>query len=157
MKFAMFIVHGDDSVTPEDEAAAPDVDEWFEYVRGKGAFVHAVRLLDPPEAKTVAQRGGELLVTDGPFAETREWIAGFAILECASMDEALEIAGAEPSGVLRPARAPAGALLDAGRLTQPTATSSMHMMLPSLSVNHAARPISGIVAMSPSQLTPGMS
>ena len=97
MRFAMFIVHGDDSVTPEDEAAAPDVDEWFEYVRGKGAFVHGVRLLDPPEAKMVARRGGELLVTDGPFAETREWIAGFAILECASMVEALEIAGRNPA------------------------------------------------------------
>jgi hypothetical protein len=97
MKFAMFIVHGDDTVTPADEAAAPDVDEWFEYVRGKGALVHAVRLLDPPKAKMVAQRGGELLVTDGPFAETREWIAGFAILECDSMDDALEIAARNPA------------------------------------------------------------
>ena len=86
MKFAMFIVHGDDSVTPADEAAAPDVDEWFDYVRGQGAFVHAVRLLDPPEAKMVAQR-----------AETREWIAGFAILECDSMDDALDIAARNPA------------------------------------------------------------
>jgi hypothetical protein len=97
MKFAMFIVHGDHSVTPEDEAAAPDLDEWFEWVRGKGAFVQGVRLLDPPEAKMVARRGGELLVTDGPFAETQEWIAGFAIIECDSMDEALEIAGHNPA------------------------------------------------------------
>jgi hypothetical protein len=97
MKFAMFVVHGDDSVTPADEAAAPDVDEWFEYVRARGAFVHAVRLLDPSEAKMAARRGGELLVTDGPFAETREWIAGFAIVECASMADALEIAGRNPA------------------------------------------------------------
>jgi hypothetical protein len=54
-------------------------------------------------------------------------------------------------------RQPVSDRLDAGRLTQPTATSSMHMMLSSLSLNHAARPISGTVAMSPSQLTPGMS
>jgi hypothetical protein len=97
MKFAMFIVHGDDSVTPDDEAAAPDLDEWFAWARDKGAFVQGVRLLDPPEAKMVAQRGGELLVTDGPFAETQEWIAGFAILECGSMDEALEIASRNPA------------------------------------------------------------
>ncbi len=97
MKFAMFIVHGDDSVTPEDQAAAPDLDEWLDQVRSKGAFVHGVRLLDPPGSKTVAQRGGELLVTDGPFAEAREWIAGFAILECESMDDALEIAARNPA------------------------------------------------------------
>jgi hypothetical protein len=36
-------------------------------------------------------------VTDGPFAETREWIAGFAILECDSMDDALEIAARNPA------------------------------------------------------------
>jgi hypothetical protein len=93
----MFVVHGDDSVTPEDEAAAPDLDEWFERTRAEGVFLHGVRLFDPPEARTVAQRGGELLVTDGPFAETQEWIAGFAILECASMDEAVEIAARNPA------------------------------------------------------------
>jgi hypothetical protein len=97
MKFAMFIVHGDETVTPADQAAAPDLDEWFGWARGRGAFVHGVRLLDPPEARTVAQRGGELLVTDGPFAETREWIAGFAIIECDSMEEAVEIAARNPA------------------------------------------------------------
>jgi len=97
MKFAMFIVHGDETVTSEDEAAAPDLDEWFEWAHASGAFVHGVRLLDPPEAKTVAQRGGKLLVTDGPFAETREWIAGFAIIECDSMEDAVEIAGRNPA------------------------------------------------------------
>ena len=97
MKFAMFVVHGDDSVTPADEAAAPDLDEWFEWARGRGALVHAVRLLDPPEARTVARRGGELLVTDGPYAESQEWIAGFAILECASVEEALEIVSRNPA------------------------------------------------------------
>ena len=60
MKFAMLIVHGDETVTPEDEAAAPDLDEWFAWAREKGAFVHGVRLLDPPEAKTLAQRRGEI-------------------------------------------------------------------------------------------------
>ena len=95
MKFAMFILHGDESVTPADEAAAPGLDDWV--TSAGAAYVQGVRLLDPPEARTVAQRGGELLVTDGPFAEAREWIAGFAILECASMDEAVEIAGRNPA------------------------------------------------------------
>ena len=47
--------------------------------------------------KRIAFDGASRTVTDGPFAETREWIAGFAIVECASMAEALEIAGRNPA------------------------------------------------------------
>ncbi len=42
------------------------------------------------------RRDGKLLVTDGPFAETREWIAGFDILECEDLDEAIAIAAEHP-------------------------------------------------------------
>ena len=49
-----------------------------------------------PTAKTVRMRGGKVLVTDGPFAETREWICRFDILECADLDEAIEIASQHP-------------------------------------------------------------
>ena len=41
-------------------------------------------------------RGGELLVSDGPFAETKEVIVGFDILECADLDEAIEVARTHP-------------------------------------------------------------
>jgi hypothetical protein len=95
MKYVMFILHGDESVTADDEAAAPTLDEWVG-VAGP-AYVQGVRLLDPPEARTLARRGGELLLTNGPFAESQEWIAGFAILECDSLDEALELAGRNPA------------------------------------------------------------
>jgi hypothetical protein len=95
MKFAMFILHGDDTVTPEDEAAAPSLEEWT--ALAGPAYVQGVRLLDPPSGRTVARRGGELLVTAGPFAETQEWIAGFALLECDSLAEAVELAGRNPA------------------------------------------------------------
>ncbi len=54
------------------------------------------------------RRGGKVIVTDGPFAETHEWIAGFDILECENLEEAIEIASRHPmstSGIieLRPA------------------------------------------------------
>ena len=48
------------------------------------------------DATTVRMRGGQVLITDGPFAETREWIAGFDILECADLDEAIKIAAEHP-------------------------------------------------------------
>jgi hypothetical protein len=44
----------------------------------------------------VRVRGGERLITDGPFAETREWIAGFDVIEAADLDEAIDIAAGHP-------------------------------------------------------------
>jgi hypothetical protein len=54
------------------------------------------RLADRADARTVRLRQGRLLVTDGPFAETKEWIAGFDLLECASLAEAIRIASGHP-------------------------------------------------------------
>ena len=42
-------------------------------------------------------RDGEVLLSDGPFAETKEQVAGFDVIECASMDEAIEIAARHPT------------------------------------------------------------
>jgi len=95
MKYVMFVC-GEPDVPAEDEAAAPDLDAWFDYVDAKGAHLHSVRLQAPADAVTVRVRGGKPLVTDGPFAETREWIAGFAILECASQEDAVDIALRNP-------------------------------------------------------------
>ncbi|MBW0092156.1 hypothetical protein I4I73_14885 [Pseudonocardia sp. KRD-184] len=47
-------------------------------------------------ATTVRVRAGELLVTDGPLAETKELIVGYDVLECADLDEAVEVARAHP-------------------------------------------------------------
>jgi len=48
-------------------------------------------------AKTVRVRDGETLVTDGPFAETKDAIAGYDVIECGSLEEALEIAAKHPA------------------------------------------------------------
>ena len=49
-----------------------------------------------PDATTIRVRDGELLVSDGPFAETKEVIVGYDLLECADLDEAIEVARAHP-------------------------------------------------------------
>ena len=64
-------------------------------------------------ATTVRVRNGELLVSDGPFAETKEVIVGFDLLECADLDEAIEVARAHPMArdgrlELRPFATPTG-------------------------------------------------
>jgi hypothetical protein len=96
VKYIMMIVldpdHGE-----ADEANAPDIDEWFEYARERGQYDLGVRLQDREEARTVRVRGGKTIVTDGPFAETKETLAGFALLDVETYEEALELALRNPA------------------------------------------------------------
>ena len=89
MKYAMFIVQ-DPEVTETDSAAAPSIDDWFDYMIDKGAYQQGIRLQPKSDATTVRVRDGKVLITDGPFTESAEWIAGLAIIECADLDEAIE-------------------------------------------------------------------
>ena len=96
MKYVMFIVNDPDH-SDDDEANAPDVEDWFAFARERGHYDLGVRLQDPPTATTVRVRGGKTITTDGPFAETKESIAGFALIEAASLEEAIELAVRNPS------------------------------------------------------------
>ena len=95
MKGLMFVCHDTDH-TDDDSVAAPDLDTWFDHVRGKGAYITAVRLHETDTATTVRRRGGERQVTDGPCTEAAEWVGGVAVLECADLDEAIDIAARNP-------------------------------------------------------------
>src|SRR3984957_17041500 len=70
---------------------------WVEEMDGRGVRLLGRELELPETAATVRVRDGETLVTDGPFAETKEFIAGFDVLECADLDEAIEVAAKHPS------------------------------------------------------------
>ena len=70
---------------------------WLEVTARDGANLHGSRLQPVREAATVRERAGELLVTDGPFAETKEQIAGYDVIECADLDAAIELAAAHPT------------------------------------------------------------
>jgi hypothetical protein len=90
--------------TPTDHrppADDPGVDfsRWIAYgesLRDAGLLVGSNRLHETEMATTVRVRGGETLVTDGPFAETNEYLAGYFLLECPNLDAALEAAGRVP-------------------------------------------------------------
>lgn len=69
---------------------------YTEHVRREGAFVDAAPLAAPTSATTVRVRDGNRLITDGPFAETKEWLGGFYMVECDSLDKALELAAECP-------------------------------------------------------------
>jgi len=64
----------------------------------KGVFQGAEPLTPSTTATTVRVEGGKVLLTDGPFAETKEQLAGYYILDCANLDEAIEWAAKIPSG-----------------------------------------------------------
>ena len=66
-------------------------------VRDNGKLVTADRLQPTAAATTVRIRNGETLVTDGPFAETKEQLGGYYVLECENVDEALEYAAKLPT------------------------------------------------------------
>lgn len=78
--------------TQADRDAAPDVAAWWQEVNDSGRYVLGDRLRPAQEAATVRVRGGEVLVTRGPFTELSEVVAGFDVLECGSMEEAVAIA-----------------------------------------------------------------
>ena len=70
---------------------------WLEDTIARGVNLQGSYLQPSQNAATIRARDGELLLTDGPFAETKEQIAGFDIIECADMQEALRVAGGHPT------------------------------------------------------------
>ena len=98
MKYLLMIC-GDESaeLTPEERAdMASSTEAWVEEMDGRGVRQLGQRLRPVSDATTVRMRGGDLLVADGPFAETKEQIAGFDVIECADLDEAIEVASKHP-------------------------------------------------------------
>jgi hypothetical protein len=69
---------------------------WVQEMDSRGVRLFGKQLDGPDAAKTVRVRGGETLISDGPFAETKEYIAGLDVLECDNLDEAIEIAAKHP-------------------------------------------------------------
>jgi hypothetical protein len=69
---------------------------WVEDLRARGTWVIGDQLAPPRRARSVRVRGGKKLITDGPFAETKEAVGGFDLLECDSLEEAVEIAATHP-------------------------------------------------------------
>ena len=94
MRIMMFVCS---DAQPDTDTEKPgDIEAWCEDVDGRGKRIMGDRLRPAGTAKTVRVRGGKRRVTDGPFAESKEVILGFDILECDSMEEAIDIAARHP-------------------------------------------------------------
>jgi hypothetical protein len=77
------------SGTPEEMAA---IDEFNARIQAEGNWVFAGGLASPESATVVDNRGGRPVLTDGPFVETKEHVAGFWIMEAPDLDVALRLA-----------------------------------------------------------------
>jgi hypothetical protein len=86
---------------PKDEVAAvyADITRWSEDLEQKGILKGGVELQPKRTATTVRRVNGTMLVSDGPFIESKEHVGGFAMIDVPDLDEAIRIAKAFPGGV----------------------------------------------------------
>ncbi len=97
----MFWVDESAEVTEDDDAAMMiAVASWVEKMTERGILLEGSPLSPVRDGKIVSVRNGELLVSDGPFAETKEQIGGFWVIKAPDLDAALELAakGSEACG-----------------------------------------------------------
>jgi hypothetical protein len=104
MKY-MLLICDDETASPSNEelAADPVHQAWAADLERRGGKLAGARLRPVASATSVRVRDDETLVSDGPFAETKDFVGGFVIVECTNLDEAIEIAAGHPyarSGVI---------------------------------------------------------
>jgi hypothetical protein len=95
----MLMICGDESdheKSPQEMRADPEDFSWFEEMDRRGVLRGGNRLRPASDATTVRVRGDEVLLADGPFAEAREQMGGYDLIECADLDEAIEVASKHP-------------------------------------------------------------
>jgi hypothetical protein len=101
MKYAL-LIHDDEqkwgSLSPEQQGAF--MEEYEKFATGlveRDQMRGGEQLQPTSNATTIRQKDGKVLTTDGPYAESKEQLGGFFLVECANLDQAIEVASAIPS------------------------------------------------------------
>ena len=101
MRYAMLICTDESAMAAaspaEAEASMSGYMKFGEEMTKRGVLQGGERLRFTTDATTVQVRNGEVLTSDGPFAETKEQIGGFYLVDCKDLDEAIEIAAKIPA------------------------------------------------------------
>ena len=88
---------GFEAVSPKEaEAMDAEYREFTEDVARRGILQGGERLRPTTDATTVRVREGDVLTSDGPFAETKEQLGGYYLVDCKNLDEAIEVAAKIP-------------------------------------------------------------
>jgi hypothetical protein len=90
MQYLVSVIHDSAGLATPDEDAAIDV--FNERLQAQGHWVFAGGLTAPGTATVIDNRGEEVLFTDGPFLESKEYLVGFWIIEAPNLDVALKLA-----------------------------------------------------------------
>jgi hypothetical protein len=90
MQYLISVIHDAADLATPDEMAA--IDAFNEQLKADGHWVFAGGLGAPSSATVIDNRGEEAMFTDGPFVESKEYLAGFWIVEAADLDVALKLA-----------------------------------------------------------------
>jgi hypothetical protein len=101
MKYLLLICWDGERMNAQTEPKPSEVQAeesfpWLDDLQARGAWITGDQLAPPRRAKSVRVRGEKKMVTDGPFAETKEVVGGFDLIEAGSLEEAVEIAAAHP-------------------------------------------------------------
>lgn len=98
MKYMLMFWVDEAAEATEDEDATMmiAVKSWVEKMTAQGVLRDGGPLRSVRDARIVRVRDGELLVSDGPFAETKEQVGGYDVVECADLDAAIQIAATHP-------------------------------------------------------------
>ena len=99
MQYMMLIYLDENSLTDSQRAQCyNDSAAYARQLHEQGKFVATAPLHPTSTATSIRTRDGKQIVTDGPFAETREQLGGFFLINAENLDEAIEIAGKIPAG-----------------------------------------------------------
>jgi hypothetical protein len=90
LQYLVSVIHDDTTMATATEQAA--IGAFNDRLKAEGHWVFAGGLAFPDAATVIDNRGGEAMCTDGPFLESKEYLAGFWIIEAADLDVALKLA-----------------------------------------------------------------
>ena len=101
MRYALLICTDENALaaaSPDETSAMMEAyDAFGEEMGTRGVLRGGERLRPTADATTIRVQNGEVLVSDGPFAETKEQMGGFYLVECKDLDEAIEVASKVPA------------------------------------------------------------
>ncbi len=104
MRYALLICSDEKLMAGQSEAeGAAMTAKYFQFqdeMSERGILQGGERLRPTTDATTVRVRDGEVLTSDGPFAETKEQMGGFYLVDCKDLDEAIEVAAKIPSAAV---------------------------------------------------------
>ena len=94
MQYLLIICH-EESFAPT-KTLVSEIVAWVKEMEGRGIRKYGNPLRPPSDATTVRVREGNILLTDGPFAESKEKMCAYELIECASLEEAIDVVARHP-------------------------------------------------------------